>query len=203
MRTLTGFTIVACCLVLMPDFAWSADKHRAAAAKFSRIPKAGSIFHDCPDCPDMVAIPEGSFDMGSPNSENSRNDDEGPVHRVKLTAFAMGKTEITRGQFSAFVIKSKYITGDKCVALKGSRFEEHRGGTGAILAFCKPRITLPHVSAGTTPKPIQNGCHTRQENITDYRQKPNGNMPPVEIPSLHVTGATIRMKRADMRMSPT
>ncbi|WP_283743793.1 formylglycine-generating enzyme family protein [Sideroxydans sp. CL21] len=135
MRTLTGFTIVACCLVLMPDFAWSADTHLAAATKFSRIPKAGSIFHDCPDCPDMVAIPEGSFDMGSPNSENSRNDDEGPVHHVKLTAFAMGKTEITRGQFSTFVIKSKYITGDKCVALKGSRFEEDSGRNWRDIGF--------------------------------------------------------------------
>lgn len=135
MHTLTGLIFVACCLVLMPDFAWSADTHRAATAISSRIPVAGSIFHDCPDCPDMVVIPAGSFDMGSPDSENSRNDDEGPVHRVTLATFALGKTEITRGQFSAFVKRSKYITGDKCVTLNGTRFEEQSGRNWRDIGF--------------------------------------------------------------------
>ncbi len=31
--------------------------------------KAGQIFKDCKDCPEMVVIPTGSFMMGSPDNE--------------------------------------------------------------------------------------------------------------------------------------
>jgi formylglycine-generating enzyme len=128
MRTLPGFMIVTCCLMWMPGHAYAADPaHAANASRSLRIPKTGLIFKDCPGCPDMVVIPAGSFNMGSPDSEDSRNDDEGPMHQVKLTAFAMGKTEITRGQFSAFVKDSKYIAGEKCVTLEGGRFSEQSG----------------------------------------------------------------------------
>ena len=44
---------------------------------------------------DMVPIPGGAFKMGSPDSEEDRVDDEGPVHEVKLSPFWMGKTEVT------------------------------------------------------------------------------------------------------------
>src|SRR5437764_771689 len=43
----------------------------------------------------MVPIPGGEFVMGSPESEEDRNDDEGPQHKVKLEPFWMGKTEVT------------------------------------------------------------------------------------------------------------
>jgi len=52
----------------------------------------------CPYCPEMVVIPVGSFEMGS----NSGDADENPVHRVTIgRAFAMGKTEVTQGQWEA------------------------------------------------------------------------------------------------------
>lgn len=55
-------------------------------------------FRDCPDCPEMVIIPAGSFDMGSNNGEAN----EKPVHRVTIARpFAMGKTEVTQGQWKA------------------------------------------------------------------------------------------------------
>src|SRR5947207_827373 len=44
---------------------------------------------------DMVAIPGGTFLMGSPESEKGRSDDEGPQHAVKVRPFWMGKTEVT------------------------------------------------------------------------------------------------------------
>jgi formylglycine-generating enzyme required for sulfatase activity len=39
---------------------------------------------------DMVAIPGGTFTMGSPETEKGRDNDEGPQHRVTVTAFFMG-----------------------------------------------------------------------------------------------------------------
>ncbi|HET6878869.1 MAG TPA: SUMF1/EgtB/PvdO family nonheme iron enzyme, partial [Pirellulales bacterium] len=40
---------------------------------------------------DMVPIRGGTFSMGSPVAEAGRNDDEGPVHEVKIAPFWMGK----------------------------------------------------------------------------------------------------------------
>lgn len=133
---LSGLVIVTLCLMVMPGHAYSVEpSHTAKKSKSSGIPKVGSVFHDCPSCPDMVIIPEGSFAMGSPASEKSRNDDEGPVHQVKLTSFALGKTEITRGQFTAFVKASKYIAGDKCVTLDGGKFGNRSGRNWRDLGF--------------------------------------------------------------------
>ena len=57
----------------------------------------GRIFRDCDDCPEMVEIPPGSFMMGSDRDQMQR-----PVHSVTIAkAFAIGKTEITQGQWRA------------------------------------------------------------------------------------------------------
>ncbi|MBN1591811.1 MAG: formylglycine-generating enzyme family protein [Candidatus Coatesbacteria bacterium] len=50
---------------------------------------------------DMIAIPAGSFEMGSPTSEEERDPDEGPIRTVKISAFEMSDTEITEGQWEA------------------------------------------------------------------------------------------------------
>lgn len=44
---------------------------------------------------EMIAIPTGTFTMGSPESEPGRKPDEGPQHQVKLEAFWMSKCEVT------------------------------------------------------------------------------------------------------------
>ena len=41
-------------------------------------PGPGAVFRDCPECPEMVVVPAGSFMMGSPSSEKGREWDEGP-----------------------------------------------------------------------------------------------------------------------------
>lgn len=53
---------------------------------------------------EFVLIPAGTFNMGSPGSEESRNDDEGPVRRVQITrAFYLSKYEVTQDQYMAVI----------------------------------------------------------------------------------------------------
>lgn len=41
--------------------------------------------------------------MGSPKSEAGRFDDESPQRQVKIRSFGIGKYDVTRGQYAAFV----------------------------------------------------------------------------------------------------
>lgn len=53
----------------------------------------------------MVPVNEGEFYMGSDKKENGRNEDEGPVHKVKVDAFWMSKYEITWDQYETFLYR--------------------------------------------------------------------------------------------------
>jgi serine/threonine protein kinase len=79
---------------------------------------------------EMVAIPGGSFEMGSPSGEEGRDDDEGPVHTVRVSPFWMGKYEVTVGQFRAFVDDTGYRTeaetGDGAFVWSGSEWTKKR-----------------------------------------------------------------------------
>ena len=51
---------------------------------------------------EFVWIEPGVFQMGSPESEEGRWDDEGPVHEVEIsTGFWLGKYEVTQGEWEA------------------------------------------------------------------------------------------------------
>ncbi|MFZ4807384.1 MAG: SUMF1/EgtB/PvdO family nonheme iron enzyme [Hyphomicrobiaceae bacterium] len=70
-------------------------------------PGSGQTFRDCPDCPEMVVVPAGSFMMGSPASEPQRGSDEGPQRRVTLAKpFGVGKFEVTFSEWDACVAAS-------------------------------------------------------------------------------------------------
>ncbi len=67
-------------------------------------PGSGESFKDCPDCPEMVIAPSGSFTMGSPKDEPERSDDEGPQHKVTIAKpFAVGKFAVTFTEWDACV----------------------------------------------------------------------------------------------------
>ena len=70
----------------------------------------GKTFKDCADCPEMVGIPAGSFEMGGTAS------DEQPVHHVSLKAFSLGKTEVTQAQWRAVMgtNPSRFKNCDDC-----------------------------------------------------------------------------------------
>jgi formylglycine-generating enzyme required for sulfatase activity len=51
---------------------------------------------------EMIAIPGGNFQMGSPNTEAARSPDEGPQHPVGIRPFWMGKTEVTWDEYDLY-----------------------------------------------------------------------------------------------------
>ncbi len=58
-----------------------------------------------PPLVDLVQIPGGSFRMGSPESEEGRWDDEGPVHEVRLSPFACMRFPVTRRLYAEILGK--------------------------------------------------------------------------------------------------
>jgi formylglycine-generating enzyme required for sulfatase activity len=86
-------------------------KQRLAQISSDGKTKLSGVFKDCDGCPAMVTIPAGKFIMGSPPNEAGRDDDEGPPHLVTIEQpFALGKTEVTVGQFRGFVKAVGYTT---------------------------------------------------------------------------------------------
>jgi hypothetical protein len=62
--------------------------------------KPGSVFKDCPDCPEMVVMPRGNFRMGDMSGAGYK--DEKPVHRVDINyPLAVGKFEVTQAQWKS------------------------------------------------------------------------------------------------------
>lgn len=64
---------------------------------------ARSSFQDCPQCPVMVALPAGHYEMGAAPGPGT-NRWEGPQHPVSLRkAFAIGKLEVSKAEWQACV----------------------------------------------------------------------------------------------------
>jgi formylglycine-generating enzyme required for sulfatase activity/uncharacterized protein YgiM (DUF1202 family) len=75
--------------------------------------RPGQTFKDCPECPEMVVIPAGSFRMGDVNG--GEHGWEKPVHKVAIPRpFAVGKYEVTQAEWQAMM-------GNNRSEFKGSR----------------------------------------------------------------------------------
>ena len=57
-----------------------------------------SFRDDCSACPELIVVPAGAFVMGSDQYAGER-----PAHRVQVGSFAIGRHEVTRGEYAAFV----------------------------------------------------------------------------------------------------
>jgi formylglycine-generating enzyme required for sulfatase activity len=61
---------------------------------------AADTFRDCPQCPEMIVVPPGTFTMGSPTPEQEVHLNEGPQHKVTIAhAFAVSIYTITFDQW--------------------------------------------------------------------------------------------------------
>ena len=64
------------------------------------LPKGA--FRDCPECPELLAVPAGKFTMGSPAAERERDATEGPQREVIFAKpFALGKYPVTFEEYDA------------------------------------------------------------------------------------------------------
>jgi len=105
--------------------------------------RAGETFHDCPDCPELVVVPAGSFTMGSSNVDTARDLEdaphdvlhqitglasvhmarESPEHSVSISlSFALGKYPVMRAEFAAFVRETGYSVPGECAVWKNHEF---------------------------------------------------------------------------------
>lgn len=95
--------LAALCGTLLAYLPVSAAQHQDEAAigrDDNGLPKVGESFQDCPECPLMVRVPSGSFQMG--DRMRNRDGPAGPVQEVTLTEpFAVGVYEVTFDEWDA------------------------------------------------------------------------------------------------------
>jgi formylglycine-generating enzyme required for sulfatase activity len=114
----------------------------AVAGPESPSAQAIQMFRDCSDCPEMVAVPAGTFLMGSSAAETARDLDstmprdnipfakgvfamEHPQHAVNIgRSFALGKYHVTREEFATFVRDTGYSTWGGCTLFANHRYEQ-------------------------------------------------------------------------------
>ncbi len=109
---------------------------------------------------EMVAVPGGTFLMGSPDSEPCRRSDEGPVRAGTVSPFFMGRYEVTWDQFWSFYNETMsagrtppsviYANNSRpdAAAISGPTppfgYPDQGWGMGSL-----PAITMSHYSAET------------------------------------------------------
>ena len=85
------------------------------------LPHDGA-FRDCPQCPRMVVIPAGAYEMGSPSGAGAR--DEERRHRVTIPQpLAVGMFEVQRGEFTRFMEETERSRGECVLAVRRRRDE--------------------------------------------------------------------------------
>lgn len=90
----------------------------------------GMVLKDCTDCPSLVVVPGGKFQMGAqPGEEEKENWPENlrnrsqPQHEVRIKSFLAGQYEVTVAQYEAFVLSTNRMHLGGCVVWNGSKFE--------------------------------------------------------------------------------
>jgi formylglycine-generating enzyme required for sulfatase activity len=123
------FASIIAVLLLASDAAPARAEPPAQALPLTAAHEQGikprDTFRECEHCPEMVVAPAGSFTMGSPASEEDRQEDESPQHVVTFARpFAVGKLHVTVDEFAAFVKETGYDAGSKCWTFEGGKGEE-------------------------------------------------------------------------------
>ena len=129
---------------------------------------------------DMVAIPGGSFKMGSPSTEAGRFDYEWPQQNVNISPFFMGKYEVTQAQYQA-------VMGNNPSNFKGAKRPVEQVTWDDAVEFCR-KLTQTQKTGKTYRLPSEAeweyACRARTttpfyfgETITPDLVNYNGNYP--------------------------
>lgn len=95
----------------------------------------GDSFRDCLDCPLMVVVPSGAFDMGEERTSLMRDGSlrpHGPIRRIHIKQpFAVGRFELSEAEFAVFVADTGHRVESDC-ALSGQERSDRAslGDTG-------------------------------------------------------------------------
>ena len=86
--------------------------------------KPGDVFKECKECPEMIVIPSGTFVMGGdPDASGPWRREVLPPHRVTIAQpFAIGKYEVTVGEFTTFVKQTNHKM-TPCTYFNQEKFE--------------------------------------------------------------------------------
>lgn len=137
--TQASYTVVA------PTLAMNGEQYRAIVSGSSGAPvttaavtltvapatrNVGEVFRDCTDvCPELVVMPAGRYAMGVRPATDVFRDQSSPLHTVTLNyTLAVGRTEVTRGEFARFVAATTYVTDAE---RSGGCVVSSANGTGA------------------------------------------------------------------------
>jgi formylglycine-generating enzyme required for sulfatase activity len=133
----------------------------------------------------FLSIPVGCFDMGSPDDEDGRFTNEGPVHNVCPKAFELGKFEVTQVQWRRVMVfinpEPSFFKGDERRPIEQVSWNEVQFFVRLMSFFGGHHYRLPSEAeweyaarAGTTMARYwggraEDGCP--YENITDLSFK--------------------------------
>jgi formylglycine-generating enzyme required for sulfatase activity len=128
-----------------------------------KIPNSGVSFK-------MVAIPGGSFKIGSPDQEQYRNPDEGPVKEVQLDQFWMGEIEVSWDEYMTFFAQTsrggKTATDQKNSAAASKEVDAIVGAT--------PPYGQPDQNWGKGKRPAISMSHHAAEVYCQWLSKVTG-----------------------------
>ena len=109
----------------------AAEQAAAEQQRLADMRRPGRVFRDCPTCPELVVVPAGRYQMGSDPRDEDSEIDERPRHPVTVDTFALGRYEVTREEYAAFVAATQRTMSGGCfvmtVGAEGTEFSNDRG----------------------------------------------------------------------------
>jgi formylglycine-generating enzyme required for sulfatase activity len=110
---------------------------------------------------ELVLIPAGQFDVGSPRSEEARENDEGPARRVTIgKPFYIGRFEVTQAQWKAVMRRTRSDLRGADLPADGVRWAE-------AVEFCA-RLSEREPETFRLPTEAEWECACRAGSTTRY-----------------------------------
>lgn len=117
----------------------------------------------------MVAVPGGTFLMGSPDDEPLRSEDEGPQREVTLSPFFMGEIEVTWNEFWAFYAETMSEGRINPLAVK-----DHNASFPDAISGPTPPFGIPEQGWGGGNRPAITMTHYAAEIYCQWLSQKTG-----------------------------